>query len=99
MLCPSRAEFKLFLARGVPCSELTPTECGMVSTAGVTTTDELVEAACLLRVTGLVGGVKCFICHRPGHKSYDCPHKPKKPSEPGKGGKSRSAHCQECELG
>ncbi len=49
MLCPTRNDFKLFLARGLLCSELSFTECGLVSSSSVTTMDGLVEAACLQR--------------------------------------------------
>ncbi len=57
-------------------------ECGLVSSSSVTTADELVEAACLLKETALTvlredkkssGSVKCFTCQKPGHKSCDCP--------------------------
>ncbi len=75
MLCLTRNNFKLF-------PELSPMECGLVSNSSVTTTDELVEAACLLKETALTmvredkkpsGSVKCFTCQKPGLKCFDCP--------------------------
>ncbi len=82
MLCHSRNDFKLFLAKGMFCSELTQAECGMVGSQGVQTMDDLIEAASLLKENSLVKGreepridglPKCFVCHRAGHKSFECP--------------------------
>ena len=56
MLCPSRNDIKLFLARGMFCAELTQTECGMVGGQTIKKMDDLVEAACLLRETSQVRG-------------------------------------------
>ncbi len=41
------------------------------------------------------GPPKCYICHRPWHKSYDCPdRKSQKPGEPSKGASSKPGQPQ-----